>query len=96
MSDDVPYQLAVHELEDALYHILRMAQNSRSQTKRIRRIALRAEKALNGEVHDQKESATLPKFVARQPMSYETEIRILKRQRDELRERLGEVAHDDA
>lgn len=88
MKDQVPYQLSVSQLHDALEHILKIAQGSRTQTKRLRRIALRAEKALNGEEFSQEEAASLPTKLARDPISYEKEIRFLRREREDLLSRL--------
>ncbi|MDW0357752.1 hypothetical protein Q8G38_00315 [Halomonas venusta] len=78
MSKEIPYQLSVNQLEDALDHVMRLAKASRSQTKRLKVIAARAEAALNGEVYDGKD-LKLPE-PARAPMSYENEIRVTKRE----------------
>lgn len=78
MSKEIPYQLSVSQLEDALDHVMRLAKASRSQTKRLKVIAARAEAALNGEVYDGT-NLQLPKE-ARSPMSYETELRVTKRE----------------
>lgn len=88
MNEQVPYQLTVSQLHDALEHILKIAQGSRTQTKRLRRIALRAEKALNGETFSQEDAVRLPTKLARNPDSYEKEIRHLKREREDLLSRL--------
>lgn len=78
MTAESPYQSTVSQLEDALDHIMRMAKASRTQTKRLKTIAHRAEKALNGEEFDRTE-VQMPKE-ARSPISYETEIRVTKRE----------------
>ncbi|MGO2878458.1 MAG: hypothetical protein ACTIDT_00740 [Halomonas sp.] len=85
MSKEIPYQLSVNQLQDALDHIMRLAKASRSQTKRLKVIAARAEMALNGEVYDGT-NLQLPKE-ARSPMSYETELRVTKRELMEALER---------
>lgn len=85
MSKETPYQLSINQLEDALDHIMRLAKASRSQTKRLKVIAARAEAALNGEVYDGT-NLQLPKE-ARSPMSYETELRVTKRELMEALER---------
>lgn len=85
MSKEIPYQLSVNQLQDALDHIMRLAKASRSQTKRLNVIAARAEMALNGEVYDGT-NLQLPKE-ARSPMSYETELRVTKRELMEALER---------
>ena len=90
MNEQVPYHLTVSQLHDALEHILKIAQGSRTQTKRLRRIALRAEKALNGEEFTQEDAVRLPTKLARDPISYEKEIRFLKRERDEALAQLNE------
>ncbi|MGP5563767.1 hypothetical protein [Vreelandella alkaliphila] len=77
MSKEIPYQLSVNQLKDALDHVMRLAKASRSQTKRLKVIAARAEMALNGEVYEGKD-LKLPKE-ARSPMSYENELRVTKR-----------------
>lgn len=87
MSKEIPYQLSVNQLKDALDHVMRLAKASRSQTKRLQVIAARAEIALNGEVYDNT-NLKLPE-PARSPMSYETEIRVTKR---ELESALAELA----
>ncbi|MCZ0926498.1 hypothetical protein L0636_01165 [Halomonas janggokensis] len=78
MSKEIPYQLSVNQLQDALDHIMRLAKASRSQTKRLKVIAARAETALNGEVYDGT-NLKLPE-PARAPMSYEAELRVTKRE----------------
>lgn len=78
MSKEIPYQLSVNQLKDALDHVMRLAKASRSQTKRLKVIAARADMALNGEVYEGKD-LKLPKE-ARAPMSYEIEIRVTKRE----------------
>ena len=85
MSKEIPYQLSVNQLKDALDHVMRLAKASRSQTKRLKVIAARAEAALNGEVYDGT-NLQLPKE-ARSPMSYETELRVTKREPMEALER---------
>lgn len=77
VTTEIPYQLSVNQLKDALDHVMRLAKASRSQTKRLKVIAARAEMALNGEVYDGKD-LKLPKE-ARSPMSYENELRVTKR-----------------
>jgi len=77
-AKEIPYQLSVNQLQDALDHIMRLAKASRSQTKRLNVIAARAEMALNGEVYDGT-NLQLPE-PARAPMSYEKEIRVTKRE----------------
>lgn len=88
MSSQVPYQNSVHELKDALDHIFRMASASKTQTKQLRRIAMRAEKAVSGKVFNHKEARELPNKI-RGPQSYEHEIRILKREIAELKSNGG-------
>lgn len=85
MSKDTPYHLSINQLQDALDHIMHLAKASRSQTKRLKFIAARAETALNGEVYDGT-NLKLPKE-ARSPMSYETELRVTKRELMEALER---------
>lgn len=85
MTTESPYQSTVSQLEDALDHIMKMAKGSKTQTKRLQTIACRAEKALNGEEFCRTE-VKMPKE-ARSPMSYETEIRVTKRELMEALER---------
>lgn len=80
---ETPYQLTVSQLHDALGHIAHMARASRTQTHRLRRIAMRAEAALEGREFDSKEAFSIPMKI-RGPASYEIEIRELKRERDNL------------
>lgn len=95
MSKEIPYQLSVNQLQDALDHVMRLAKASRSQTKRLKVIAARAEMALNGEVYEGKD-LKLPE-PARAPMSYENEIRVTKRELAAALEReQALVAHVDA
>ncbi|MCA0973438.1 hypothetical protein LCL99_03030 [Halomonas denitrificans] len=84
MSNGTNYHHTINQLHDALEHIARMARASRTQTKRLRRIAMRAEKARNGETFCQEEACSL-KMKIRSPASYEAEIRILKREIAELK-----------
>ena len=84
MSNGTNHHHTINQLHDALDHIARMARASKTQTKRLRRIAMRAEKARNGETFNQHESIALPNKV-RSPISYENEIRLLKREIAELK-----------
>ncbi|MBY6111182.1 hypothetical protein KUV74_12340 [Halomonas sp. DP1Y21-3] len=84
VSNGTDYHHAINQLHDALDHIARMARASRTQTKRLRRIAMRAEKVRNGETFRQEEACSL-KMKVRSPASYEAEIRVLKREIAELK-----------
>ncbi|MBY5984422.1 hypothetical protein KUV41_11650 [Halomonas sp. DP8Y7-1] len=94
MNNGTNYHHTINQLHDALDHIARMARASRTQTKRLRRIAMRAEKARNGETFCQEEACSL-KMKVRSPASYEAEIRVLRREITELKgvatEPTGEV-----
>ncbi|MFW6344827.1 MAG: hypothetical protein ACOC0M_00630 [Halomonas sp.] len=77
---------ACQEARDALGHIRRTAENSRSQTRRLRFIAERARMALEGEIY-QPGAIDLPKEQPTPtPQQWELRYRALKRERDTLAE----------
>lgn len=66
-------------LEDALSHVIRTAQNSRTRTKRLLWIEKRCQDALEGVAYNRDEFE-LPTMNAKSPCRYDEEIRELKRE----------------
>ena len=66
-------------LEDALSHVIRTAQNSRTRTKRLLWIEKRCQDALDGVPYNRDEFE-LPTMNAKSPCRYDEEIRELKRE----------------
>lgn len=66
-------------LEDALQHILRTAQNSRTRTKRLAWIEKRCQESLDGIPYD-RDNFDLPVMKTLTPIKYEEKIKDLKRE----------------
>jgi len=81
------------ELKDALDHIRRTADNSRTRTRRLAFISERASRALNGEKYETGD-IDLPKQGTPTPAQWELRYRHLRKDRDALAARYAALADE--